>query len=403
MIPKVFTRKKAATATGKKRRSVLREWLNAGVFALIVATVLRTFIYDAYAIPSESMEGSMLVNDHLFVNKLVYGARMPMTPLSLPLMHNTTPVVGSKSYSEAAQWKYTRLPGYGKVERGDIVVFNFPAGDTVALEVQANQDYYSLLRMYGNNREYVHANYTILSRPVDKRENFIKRCVGLPGDQIEIKDAVLYVNGVAEKPMPHTKLLYEVQTDGQLLPDEVIEDNKLTVVGSQGNQYLMFLENEQVDLMKQLPMVRSVNVNIMPKGEMGQAGNWAYPYDPVHFPYNRDQYGATIVPKKGSTVQLNTSNIAMYRRVIANYEGNQLEERNGQIFINGKLTSIYTFKMDYYWMMGDNRDNSADSRFWGFVPEDHIVGKAAMVWLSHENNWLPRWNRILRSCEALSK
>ena len=395
-------RRNSVNTTPSKKKSVVREWLDAAVFAIVAATLIRTFFVEAYTIPSESMEGTMLVNDYLFVSKLSYGPRLPMTPLAVPLVHNTMPLTGGKSYTDAVQWKYHRLPGFGKVERYDVVVFNFPAGDTVAEEVQANQDYYSLVRENKDNRDYVKANYTILTRPVDKKENFIKRCIGIPGDKIEVRDAVAWVNDQPSPTLPHSKLEYVVQTNGTMLPEDFIDDNNITVAYAQLPTYAVFLENDQVDLIKKLPMVVSVKPSLMPKGQTGEPRDWAYPFDPTHFPYNRDNYGPVIVPKKGATVQISPENIALYRRVIANYEGNKLEENGRQILINGQPATSYTFKMDYYWMMGDNRDNSADSRYWGFVPEDHIVGKAWFVWLSYGKGGL-RWSRLFRSIHTLEQ
>lgn len=386
----------------KKKKSVLREWVDAALFAIIAATIIRTFFVEAYTIPSESMEGSMLVNDYLFVSKMAYGPRVPMTPLAVPLVHNTMPITGGKSYTEAVQWDYHRLPGFGKVERYDVVVFNFPAGDTVALEVQQEADYYSLVRAYG--RETVNNQFTILSRPVDKKENFIKRCIGVPGDKVELRNGTVLVN---DKPTPafsHVQNQYIVRTTGQPIPFDLLDENGIMQPQVAGNGlYVYTLANDKIAVLKKQPQVISIEPYVAKAGMVDPSPErWTFPYDTVNYKWNVDNYGPIMIPTKGATVTLNSQNIALYRRIIANYEGNTLQENNGQFIINGKPATTYTFKMDYYWMMGDNRHNSADSRFWGFVPEDHIVGKAWFVWLSYGENGI-RWNRIFRSVHSLSK
>ncbi len=386
----------------KKKKSVAREWIDAAIFAIIAATIIRTFFVEAYTIPSESMEGSMLVNDYLFVSKMSYGPRVPMTPLAVPLVHNTMPITVGKSYSEAVKWGYHRLPGFGKVERNDVVVFNFPAGDTVALEIQQEKDYHSLVRAYG--RDIINSQFTVLSRPVDKKENFIKRCLGIPGDKIEIRNGIVYVNDKPGKQFPHVQSTYLVKTNGQPISFDFLDENGIMQPQVVGNGlYAFTLPNNKIALIKQQPQVLSVEPFTEKTGSVTpNPENWCFPFDTVQYKWNRDNYGPVTIPKKGTSVALNTQNIALYRRIIANYEGNKLEERNGQILINDQPANSYTFKMDYYWMMGDNRHNSADSRYWGFVPEDHIVGKAWFVWLSYGENGI-RWNRLFRSVNSLSK
>jgi signal peptidase I len=383
----------------RKKKSVLREWLDAAIFAIVAATIIRTFFVEAYTIPTGSMEGSLLVNDYLFVSKMSYGARIPMTPLSFPLVHNTMPITGGKSYSEAVQWKYRRLPGFGDVERYDVVVFNYPAGDTVALEVQQEKDYYSLVREYGGNRELVKGSYTVTHRPVDKKENYIKRCMGVPGDKIQIVDGLVHVNDKPATLFPHAKLTYEVHTKGYGLSPDFLEENNIEVFQSNGVAYYVNVANDKVNVLKSQPNVASIKPAVFPQGF---TGDWAFPQDTVNFKWNRDNFGPLMIPKKGATVTLTPQNIALYRRIIFNYEKNSLEERNGQFVINGQPTNTYTFKMNYYWMMGDNRHNSLDSRYWGFVPEDHVVGKAWFVWLSYDQKGM-RWNRLLRSIPTLEK
>lgn len=394
----MFFHKKQKTAAPKKRKPIWREWLDAAVFATVAMTIFRTFIAEAYAIPSGSMEGSMLINDRLFVSKVAYGPRLPMTPLSIPFLHNSIPVIGGKSYTDAVQWKYHRLPGLGSVQRDDIVVFNAPDGDT-ALADQSELNYYQLCRVYG--REAVQAQYKIVTHPADKRDNLIKRCVGLPGDVIAIKDAQVYINNQPETFHPHLKRTYVVRTNGRI--PGVDEDAELLRV-IDNSTYAYNLQNEEVDAVKKASNVTAVNLYLKDPAGMApvEAGEWVFPLDTVHYKWNRDQYGPLTVPKAGATVTLTPQNIALYRRVIGVYEGNQLEERDGKIFINGQAATTYTFRMNYYWMMGDNRNNSLDSRYWGFVPEDHIVGKAWFVWLSYGKNIADiRWSRLFRSIHAL--
>ncbi len=383
----------------KKKKSFWREWLDAALFAIIAATIIRTFFIEAYTIPTPSMEGSMLVNDFLFVSKTAYGPRIPNTPLAFPLVHNTMPITGGKSYSEAVHWGYKRLPGFGHVKRNDVVVFNFPNGDTVLAE-KPDRDYYEICRTEGG-RAAVHNLYTIITRPVDKKENYIKRCVGIPGDKLQLVYGILYVNDKPGELFPHAQMHYIVQTKGNMgFSEEFLEENRIQLLEAAGNMYRLNVPNDKLEMLKKLSNVSHVELEMLPKES---TADWAFPQDPTHFKWNRDNYGPFVVPKKGVTITLTPENIAFYRRIIANYEGNTLEEKEGKLFINGKETNSYTFKMDYYWMMGDNRHDSADSRYWGFVPEDHIVGKASFVWFSYEGSLFNiRWKRLLRSVTTLS-
>jgi signal peptidase I len=397
-----FWKKKEASQP-KKKKSFIREWVDAAVFAIVAASIIRIFLVEAYTIPTGSMEGSLLVNDYLFVSKVSYGARTPMTPLAVPLVHNTLPFFNCKSYTELVQWGYHRLPGFGHIERNDVVVFNFPAGDTVALEVQQDQDYYSLLRNYNNDRAFVKNNFTVLSRPVDKKENYIKRCVGIPGDTIEVRGGYLYVGNKLSKQYPHAKMTYTIATNGQVSLDEFVEEQDMNPeelnYDPNSKMYIANLSNDQVAAIKKMNGVIAIAPFVLDKNDTRDN---AFPNDTANFKWNRDFYGPFIVPKAGQQVTLSLQNIALYQRIIVNYEHNSLDIKDGKIFINGKETTTYTFQMNYYWMMGDNRHNSADSRYFGFVPDDHIVGKAWFVWLSFGNKGI-RWNRLFRSIAHLEQ
>ncbi len=352
----------------KPPKSKIREWGDALLFAVIAATLIRTFLVEAYTIPTSSMEKSLLIGDFLFVSKISYGARIPMTPIAFPFAHHTMPITGTKAYSEIVHWNYHRLPGLGHVQRNDVVVFNYPL-------------------------EYKEP----FSRPVDKRENYIKRCVGIPGDSLEVINSLLYVNNKLAYQAPNGQMEYIVTTNGTDINPEIINDMGVTEGGLMGTAIYQFLmTQENAKKVQALSNVKTVTANIRAKGTVAEV---LFPYDAIHFPWNIDNYGKIYIPKKGATVKLDSISIALYRTIIEVYEGNKLEEKNGQFIINGTPANSYTFKMDYYWMMGDNRHNSADSRFWGFVPEDHIVGKAWMIWLSYDSNAgnifsKIRWSRI---------
>ena len=389
------------------RKPASREWIDAAAFAVVAATIIRTFIFEAYTIPSPSMEKTLLVNDFLFVNKVAYGPRVPQTPLSFPFVHNLMPNSQVPSYLKWVQLPYRRLPGYDKVERNDVVVFNFPVGDTVINhpEYGSFRPYYDVLRVnYKGNRDALMADWgdQILVHPMDKTDNYIKRCVGVPGDSIELVNGVLYVNGNIEQHPQGEMTHYRVKTDGRPIDLDNIQNNvgvelrwsnkegeiaELNNYYQRDSSYILNMTPADAETIRKMPNVTAVEMFIFPQENL-------WPHDP-RYTWSIDNYGPLWIPQAGVTIPLNAENLPLYERLIRTYEGHELTHNGNQIMIDGQPATSYTFKYNYYWMMGDNRHNSQDSRYWGFVPETHIVGRPSFIWFSWENG--PRWNRLFKS------
>ncbi len=481
-----FSKKEQYTSPDKLpvyKKSQVREWVDAIVFAVIAATIIRTFFIEAYTIPSSSMEKSLLVGDFLFVSKLSYGPRIPNTPLAVPLVHHTMPLTKTvPSYLNWINLDYYRFPGLGNVKRYDAIVFNYPDGDTLCTAIQSEQSYYALIRKYG--RDVVWNNPgtfgDVITRPVDKRENFIKRCVGLPGEDLQIINQDIYINGKKIEKPENSQVTYRIQIkNGTFLDRKVLEKldvseedlshmaifqyvsvNKAEMAFLKNSPYVLDLKPLQMDnkpdikfnetdssqkvLCQVLFDPQALGSGILqnalsPELITSLLSNQSYTlpfteknaeilakspniekvsrivfvngfYDEDIFPHNTnyawnvDFFGPLHIPKKGETIELTEKNILFYERVIRIFEGNpDFVVRNGKFYLNGKEIHSYTFKMDYYFAMGDNRHNSADSRFWGFVPEDHLVGKASFVWLSlDKDKKFPkniRWSKLFRLVE----
>ena len=404
-------------------------WVDALVFALVAVYFINLFFFQNFVIPSSSLEKSLLTGDYLFVSKVSYGPRIPETPLSMPLTQHTLPIINTKSYIEWPHWDYRRVKGLGHVKLNDIVVFNYPAGDTLcSADAYKDQDYYALCSYIGKSllasqgmeqpdlkamnpvaqrdylesvmamgRKYMKDNPVeygeIITRPTDRRENYVKRCVGLPGQTLQIKNRIVYLNGKANKEPDNVQYSYYVKLKGQMpteLMDELgISNEDMASLNQYG--YLPLTQKAAKKLAARKDIVADIRLNTD-----AQTGD-LYPLN-AYTGWTRDNYGPVWIPRKGATVKHNMKNIAVYERPIRAYEHNDLKVKDGQIYINGRLAHSYTFKMDYYWMMGDNRHNSADSRYWGFVPEDHIVGKPIFIWWSHNPDHPGfsgiRWSRL---------
>ena len=406
----------------------IMSWVDALVFALVAVYFINLFFFQNYVIPSSSLEKSLLTGDYLFVSKVSYGPRIPQTPLTMPLTQHTLPVFECKSYIEWPHWDYRRVKGFGHVELNDIVVFNYPAGDTLvsspvyqaqdfyqlcyscgyqlldpekrpnvdSLNAQQQWDYYQYVYQVG--REYIKENQptfgSITTRPTDRRENYVKRCVGLPGQTLQIKDRVVYLDGKPNKEPDNVQYTYFVKLKAEL-SDDVMKELGISMedlISLNQNGYMPLTQRAVKELSKR-NLAESIRLNT--EAVVGDL----YPLN-ARTGWTRDNYGPIWIPQKGKTIQLNMQNIAVYERPIKVYENHDLQVKDNKIFIDGKEATEYTFAMDYYWMMGDNRHNSADSRYWGFVPEDHIVGKPIFIWWSSDPDRSGfkgiRWNRLYR-------
>ena len=414
------------------------EWIDAIVGALVAVYFVNIFLFQNYAIPSSSLEKSLLVGDHLYVSKVAYGPRKPMTPLTMPLTQNRFPG-GAKSYLDKPQWPYERIKGLGKIKQNEIVVFNYPAGDTIVTNPNyTSADYYGMIVYpigkslcreinidslstleqrrvydfyYNVGRKYIAQNEQrfgkIMARPVDRRENYVKRCVGLPGQTLEIKKGIIYIDGAANK-QPDAAQTNYIVTLQRPIPETLREKLHLSLEDlptgeNRPGRHLIPLTQQAKELLASQTGIVS---EIEPYTYSSEDSEWLFPQN-KNTKWTVDDYGPIWIPAKGATIQIDLENLPLYERIIKVYEGNDLKvERDGTILINGEHAGSYTFKMDYYWMMGDNRQNSADSRFWGFVPEDHIVGRPVFIWLSlnKDKNWGQkgkiRWNRLFRSVKS---
>ena len=406
-------------------------WVDALVFALVAVYFINLFFFQNYVIPSSSLEKSLLTGDYLFVSKVSYGPRIPETPLTMPLTQHTLPVVECKSYIEWPHWDYRRVKGLGKLELNDIVVFNYPAGDTLCSAPQyQSYDYYGMCysigyqlypqrpnpdslsandrikyfnTLYEAGREELRRNEAeygkIITRPTDRRENYVKRCVGLPGQTLQIKNRIVYLDGKANKEPEEVQYTYYVKLK-QHIPDEMLKDLGISMedlVSLNTAGYMPLTKRAVATLSKRKDLVESIRINT------DASEHDIYPLN-GNMHWTRDNYGPIWIPKKGESIRLTLKNLPVYERPIRVYEGNDLTVNDkGQILINGKVATSYTFKMDYYWMQGDNRHNSADSRDWGFVPEDHIVGKPIFIWWSSDpdRNGFGgiRWHRLFKMVE----
>ena len=370
--PVLPVQEEVISAPEKKKKSHIREWTEAVVVAFLGVLILKAIVFEPFAIPSDSMSGTLMAGDYVVVNKLRFGARLPITPLTVPFTHQT--IFGVQSYSDILQWPYMRIPGYAEIERNDVIVFNFPAEDEFPMD--------------GRPNEY----------PTDHKTHFIKRCIAIPGDSITIKDKVVYING-KELPAP-AKAVFNFVIKADTSKKDSLDFKQYGMVreSQQGKYayYTITLRQSTADSLKLNPNIISVEPELSPSGS----------YDETVFPHeeklswNLDNFGPLVVPKEGMTITLHPDSLSLWERIIVNYEHNELSVNGDSVYINGKYAKTYTFKMNYYFVMGDNRHFSMDSRYWGFVPEDHIVGVATTILFSYDRNaGSVRWDRLFEGIE----
>ncbi|KAA5825113.1 signal peptidase I [Algibacter amylolyticus] len=377
------------------------DWTSSILFAIVAATIVHTYFMQPFTIPSSSLEKSLLVGDFLFVSKFHYGARVPMTTVGAPMVHDTIPVLNKKSYlfddhfeDRNTSWKnklqlpYLRIPGFQKINRNDIVVFNQPADTLLDMnDFTPDRNYY---------------------KPIDKKTNLVKRCVGVAGDTLEVRDGYVYING-KKNDLPdraHLQFSYLVQPKtNQFNPNYIKERYDITdgfgIMNAQNTYYFSAISDEALATFKNHPNVKSISSNIQEKGVRDAD---IFPHDP-NYNWNVDQFGPLYIPEEGKSIGINIENLPLYKRAITEYEGNTLQVKGNQILINGEVTDTYTFKQDYYWMMGDNRHNSIDARRWGFVPFNHVIGKPVFIWMSLKdmNLFKPRWERFFTTVSGTGK
>ncbi len=398
---------KKLVANNPYKKSSGREWAEAIIFAVFAASFIRMFLIEAYVIPTSSMEGSLLVGDFLFVSKAHYGIRTPETVIQFPLVHNTLPVLGTESYLENPKLKMTRLKAIENIDRNEAVVFNFPEGDSVYMYPGRTYSVYQTRRMSPGQRAQIE-KYDFRTRPIDKMDHYIKRCVATPGDKFELRDRQIYINDKVSPNPEGMQFSYFVDSPGSPLNDAKLKEFGLSTEDINRGRPAKAGKNELVMTNNEMEKVKGMDPNItielapLPARAPGEF----FPNDPVNFTtWNDDNFGPFVVPKAGETVNLGPKNIALYKRIIEVYEGpNKVQVKNGRVLINGEAATSYTFQMDYYWMMGDNRHRSEDSRYWGFVPQTHVVGKPLFIWFSTVEGSIfkgIRWNRLFSSAQKM--
>jgi len=390
---------KRLLAQNPYKKTQLREWAEAVIFAVFAAAFIRMFLIEAYVIPTPSMEDSLMVGDFLFVSKVNYGIRTPQTIAMVPLLHNRIPQLGLESYLRKPQLAYNRLPALESIDRNEPVVFNYPEGDSVYVFPDRTWSIYDYRRGAIQNPAYIRQIKTdrkkLVVRPLDKKDHYIKRCIGLPGDSLQIINKQVHINGAPVENPSQMQFVYRVSSPNGPINLRRFEDWGISIndgMGGAGDilsgtaeNMIVVLTEDQKEKVRQM----DASIRVQPIDWPADQDGKFFPHDPEHFgPWTWDNYGPIHIPAKGETVPLKPESVAMYERAITVYEGNTLEFRDDTFLLNGEPAESYTFQQDYYWMMGDNRHNSEDSRVWGYVPEDHVVGKPLFIWFSLRNNKL---------------